>query len=376
MAIKKFSLVCLFLLLIIPLLAQEDLDQSRKELEKIQEQLRNIQAKINKLEGEEASVLKRIDAYDEKISLTKKLIRELESQQKQKQKEIIQVSEQIRITENNIKNRRADLENLLVAYYKANRILPLEILISQKSIAQIYQKNVFLRLIAQDRKNRILEFKKLKENLEIQYRQLSAAKAELQRLKESREKERKNLSNLQDLEKKVLYKVQTEKTQNKTLEQELKTAAAKLEKLIADLEAKRRARKLAPGTHYLEVMKGKLPWPYYGSVVSYFGSQEDPKYKTKIKNTGIDIKTPQNANVKAIANGRVVYADRFMGYGNMIIIDHSDGFYSLYSNLAEFTSDLNENVQQGDIIGKTKDILHFELRVEGKAVDPLLWLSR
>jgi septal ring factor EnvC (AmiA/AmiB activator) len=368
--------IVMFGLIAFKIWAQENIDQSRKELEKIQEQLRSVQAKINNLEKEETGVLKRIDAYDEKIDLTKKLVLQLETSRKTKETEIARVSQQIQTTEKNIKNRSSDLENLLVSLYKTNQILPLEMLISEKSFAQLYQKAVYIRIIAQDRKSRIQEFKQLKDNLDLQYKQLTAAKQELQRLKNEREKERKNLADLQTLEKKVLNKVKTEKTQNISLEQELKTAAAKLEKLIADLEAKRRARKLPPGTHYLEIMKGKLPWPYNGQVISIFGSKEDPKYKTTVKNTGIDIKTPANANIKAIANGRIVYADRFMGYGNMLILDHSDGYYSLYSNLSEFTGSVGMNMQQGEVVGKSKDILHFELRCEGKSVDPLLWLSR
>ncbi|MBS4016113.1 MAG: peptidoglycan DD-metalloendopeptidase family protein [Candidatus Latescibacteria bacterium] len=376
---KKFLwvlAVILFGLNALKISAQENIDASRQELEKIQQQLKNVQTKINNLEKEETGVLKRIDAYDEKIGLTKKLIRELESARKSKESEITKVSQQIRETEKNINNRQSDLENLLVSYYKTNRILPLELLISEQSFARLYQKTVYMRIIAQDRKSRINEFRSLKSSLELQRRQLTSAKQELQRLRTEREKEQKNLADLQNLEKKVLNRVKNEKSQNISLEQELKTAAVKLEKLIAELEAKRRERKLAPGTHYLEIMKGKLPWPYYGTVVSKFGSQEDPKYKTKIKNTGIHIKTPANASIKAIANGRVVYADRFMGYGNMLILDHSDGYYSLYSNLSEFTSSVGMNVQQGEIVGRAKDMLHFELRCEGKSVDPLLWLSR
>ena len=222
----------------------------------------------------------------------------------------------------------------------------------------------------------IKEFSGLKQNLEFQQKKLITANLQLAQYKQQREQERNNLDNLQGVENKILGKVRNEKTQNLTMEEELKAAAAKLEKLITELEMRRRERKLAPGTHYLEIMKGKLPWPYYGEVVARFGTKEDPKYNTKIKNTGIDIKTPNNAGIKAIAKGRVVYADRFMGYGNMIILDHSDGFYSLYSNLSEMDCSVGTNVEQADIIGNSKDILHFELRSEGKPVDPQLWLSR
>jgi len=372
-------ILCIFIFNIFILrtsFAQESVEDTRRELEKIQEKLRIVQSKIDALDKQEKGVLNRIDAYEEKISLSKKLIKSLDQAQKNKTKEIQTLGTKISETQSQIINRRSDLEKLLINYYKFKRIYPLEAILSEKSLAGAYRKSVYLRIAAQENKEQIQQFSVLKQDLQLQQKQLIAANNELVRLKQLRENERNDLKVLQETEKKILSKVKSEKDESLTLEQELNAAAKKLEKLIADLEARRRERKLAPGTHYLEIMKGKLPWPYYGDVVSYFGSKEDPKYKTKVKNTGIDIKCPNEANIQAIAPGRIVYADRFMGYGNLIILDHSDGFYSLYSNLSEMTGTVGTNVQQSDVIGKSKDILHFELRVEGKPVDPLNWLSR
>jgi len=355
--------------------AQENIDDTRRELEKTQQQIKVVQDKIDALNKEEKGVLNRIDAYDEKIDLTKKYIRDLERGQKQKQNEIISVTGQIKSTQSQISARQADLEKLLISYYKEQRIFPLEVVLSDKSIADVYKKSIYLRIIAQDRKNMIKQFSGLKQSLETQQAQLIAANLQLAQYKQQREKERNSLKESQDMENKILEKVRTQKSQNLTMEDELKAAASKLEKLIADLESRRRERKLAPGTHYLEIMKGKLPWPYYGTVIAQFGTKSDPKYNTKIKNTGIDIQTTKNAEIKAIAQGRVVYADRFMGYANLVILDHSDGYYSLYSNLTDMNCSVGDNVEQGETVGTASNILHFELRSEGKPVDPLLWLS-
>jgi septal ring factor EnvC (AmiA/AmiB activator) len=369
-------ILSLSLFIFCPSFAQENVESSKQELEKIQEKLKVVQVKIDALDKQEKGVLNRIDAYEEKITLTKQLIKSLGQAQKNKTKEIQSLNAKIDETQNQITNHRSDLEKLLINFYKYKRIYPLEAILSEKTMAGAYRKSVYLRIAAEQNTNQIQQFYALQKDLRLQQTQLIAATNELARLKQLRENERSDLKDLQDSEKKILTKVHTEKDENITLQQELSAAAKKLEKLIADLEARRRERKLAPGTHYLEIMKGKLPWPYDGQVVSYFGSQEDPKYKTKVNNTGIDIKCPSDADIQAIAPGRIVYADRFMGYGNMIILDHSDGFYSLYSNLSEMTSSVGTNVQQGDVIGKSKDILHFELRVEGKPVNPLNWLSQ
>lgn len=377
MKVEKIIIGCILLTVLFYLLVngQDNIESNRRELEKTQKKLRVVQIKINALDKEEEGVLKRIEAYDEKIVLTKKYINELTKGQKIKQSEIIMVSNQIRTTQDQISARQNDLEKLLINFYKERRIFSIEVLLSDKSMADVYKKSVYLRIVAQDRKRMIKEFSNLKQNLILQQKQLIAVNLQLIQYKQKREQEKTNLKDLQSLENKVLNKVRSEKTQNLTLENELKEAAKKLEKLITELESRRRERKLAPGTHYLEIMQGKLPWPYYGEVVARFGTKQDPKYNTKIRNAGIDIKTPNNANIKAIAKGRVVYADRFMGYGNLIIVDHSEGYYSLYSNLSEMICNVGANVEQGELIGNSKGILHFELRSEGKPVNPLIWLS-
>ncbi len=357
------------------LFAQESIESTRRELEKTQEQLRTVQDKIDALDKQEKGVLNRIDAYDEKINLTKKYIRELNRAQQAKKNEIITVTSQIKSTQGQIIARQSDLEKLLVNYYKEERTLPVELFLSNKSIADVYKKFIYLRIIAQDRENLIKQFRVMKQDLESQQAQLIAANLQLVQYKQKREDEQSDLKVSQSMEAKILDKVRTQKSQSQTMEDELKTAAAKLENLITQLEQQRRVRKLAPGTHYLEIMKGKLPWPYYGTVVARFGTKQDPKYNTKIRNSGIDIQTPKGADIKAIAQGRVVYADRFMGYGNMVILDHGDGYYSLYSNLSDMSASVGANIEQGEIVGSSTAILHFELRSEGKPVDPLLWLN-
>ncbi len=129
-------------------------------------------------------------------------------------------------------------------------------------------------------------------------------------------------------------------------------------------------------SHPLEEKKGKLPWPVSGEVVGRFGVQVDPKYGTKTKNLGIDIATKEGSVVRTIGVGRVSYADVFIGQGIMVIVEHGGGFYSVYSRLKELRVKSGDNVNSGDIVGLSGNVVHFELRIGGKAVDPLEWLER
>jgi septal ring factor EnvC (AmiA/AmiB activator) len=102
-----------------------------------------------------------------------------------------------------------------------------------------------------------------------------------------------------------------------------------------------------------------------------------------VRSNGIEIKAPYGTAVKAVAQGKVVYAERFLGYGKVILIDHGGGFYSLYGHLADYLVSLGAAVKELQSIGTVGDTgslegprLYFELRQNGKPVDPLGWLSK
>ncbi len=372
--IRYFFFILLFFG--ITIFAQDVIDAQRQELEKTREKLKEIQEKLQSLEEEEKSVLGRIEALEQKVFLTQKLINDLRKVTASTEKEITKIRLSIRSTKNKIDKRTKDLETRLVSLYKYGRLFPLEVLLSARSIPDVYKRMVYLRFIAQDDQAVMQELSILRDNLEQERRKLNNQLVELERLRAERERERKSLKGALDLETKLLKKVRTTKDENRALELELKEATAKLENLIAELERKRREQKLAEGVNPLEINKGQLPWPYRGKVIAIFGSQVHPKYKTKTRNTGIDIECPKGSMITAIQAGRVVYADRFMGYGNLVIIDHGNGYYTLYSNLSEMYVGVGSSVDTGQRLAKVDENLHFELRKEGQPVDPLDWLSK
>ncbi|RKX70886.1 peptidase M23, partial [candidate division TA06 bacterium] len=154
----------------------------------------------------------------------------------------------------------------------------------------------------------------------------------------------------------------------------------KLQRIIQELETQRKKQKVKEKSYFGKLQK-KLPWPIMGKVVSKYGRKKHPKYHTSTKNNGIDIKAPYNTPVAAVSYGEVAYADKFLGYGNVILIDHYGGYYTLYAHLSTMDVQVKDKVYQGEVIGRVGDtgslkgsILHFEIRVNGKTVNPLNWL--
>jgi septal ring factor EnvC (AmiA/AmiB activator) len=131
-----------------------------------------------------------------------------------------------------------------------------------------------------------------------------------------------------------------------------------------------------------EGMKGKLRPPAAGPVTVGFGRVVNPRFNTVTVQNGVDIGAKAGTPVRAIAPGRVVHAGWFKGYGNIVIIDHGDGYHTLVAHLASMRTAMGESVDPGEVIGTVGDsgslkgpYLYFEIREKGKPVDPREWLG-
>jgi septal ring factor EnvC (AmiA/AmiB activator) len=126
----------------------------------------------------------------------------------------------------------------------------------------------------------------------------------------------------------------------------------------------------------------KLPWPITGEVISTFGKKQDEHYKITLLSNGIDILTDSQQEVKAVDFGVVVFAEHFRSYGRLVIIDHQNGYYSLYGNNGTLLVTKDDVVSLGQVIalsgrqnGLDSYLLHFELRRHSTPVDPLTYLE-
>ncbi len=129
-------------------------------------------------------------------------------------------------------------------------------------------------------------------------------------------------------------------------------------------------------------LKGGIPWPVRGTLVRRFGVERDPQFGTRTIQQGIEIDAFPEIEVQAVHAGRVVYADQFVGYGMLVIIDHGNREHTLYGRLGELKVAPGEDVSEGSLLGLlpntrvTGSGLHFEVRVQGKPEDPLDWLKK
>ena len=129
------------------------------------------------------------------------------------------------------------------------------------------------------------------------------------------------------------------------------------------------------------LLRGKLPHPVTGTVEVGFGRVVDPRFNTVTVQNGLDIRAPGGIQVRAVAPGRVAHAGWFKGYGNLVIVDHGDGYHTLVAHLGSMNTAMGEEVRAGTLLGTVGDTgslkgpyVYFEIRERGRPVDPRAWL--
>jgi len=212
---------------------------------------------------------------------------------------------------------------------------------------------------------------KLKESLESKEEVLSKLTGEQKKVQNDYEKKKEQ-------QKILIEKIREQRKKVEIEIKELVRSAVSLQNMIDGLRTKKSEVVTSQEkANYVASTKGTLVWPVKGEVLSLFGKQPHPELPdTYVINKGIKISVSQGSSVSSVEKGNVLYANSFKGYGNMIILDHGKGFYSIYGQLMEFMVKENDTVEREQIIAKSGSIVYFEIRVDGKPEDPLNWLKQ
>jgi septal ring factor EnvC (AmiA/AmiB activator) len=273
----------------------------------------------------------------------------------------------------------------LVALYKLNRLGQFHLLASAESMNEFIQRKAALeRILIYDEKVR----RNMLENqveLKNMLKRLDAHKA----LKSTHAAEHQKQTRLMSLEQSRRTKLLADIRKQKSLElaaiEALTQAAAALERKITslntvELEAvpDNNASQLSFSAH-----KGLLIMPVNGKIINLYGEYKNPKYNITNFRSGIDIKADQGEPIRSVFKGKVIYSEWFKGYGNMIIIDHGNSYYTVYAHLEETFKSKGDAVDAGEVIATLGDTgsmtgakLYFEVRHHGKPMNPLNWLKK
>ncbi len=149
-------------------------------------------------------------------------------------------------------------------------------------------------------------------------------------------------------------------------------------------EVERLGREAPAASSGFGALRGSLPLPVRGAVVEVlFGRVLNARFQTEVQQNGLDLRAPKGSRVDAVGPGIVAFAAWFRAYGNLVILDHGDGYHSLYGHLDSIEVPEGAQVAAGEMVGEVGDTgsikgayLYFELRRSGKPVDPLPWFER
>jgi murein hydrolase activator len=240
---------------------------------------------------------------------------------------------------------------------------------------------------------RLTEFGRTAERLSAREEAVARGRRELVGLRRAVEAERAAMNREAERRRGLLAEVRDDRATHERMAVELEEARGRLEALVRELSRRMAARPASlrpaapegprPPAVGLGTLRGQLPWPTDGRVVAGFGRQVHPRFGTETFRRGVDIEADEGASIRAIYAGTVLYRGWLKGYGNLIILDHGAGYYTLYAHASELLVAEGDRVKTGQGIarvGETGSLegprLYFEVRYQGRPEDPEQWLRR
>ena len=275
-------------------------------------------------------------------------------------------------------NERPEVEARLVQVYKLGRAGYWRLFLdvdNLQSIGRAYRTASAMNRLDRER---VQQHERTLTALALERKALEAEAKEIARLQARGVSARTAIDRAVSARTALVDSIDARRDLNAQLTGELEAAQQRLQGAVTQL---------GPGTDTgvslpLRPFRGALPWPAAGVVTGRFGRQSVGRFGTAISRNGIEISLAEGQVVRAVHEGRIAHAEPFTGYGNLVILDHGEGEYTLYGYLSSMYVATGDRLEANEPIGTSgrspsgNPALYFELRVDGKPVDPLQWLKR
>jgi len=367
----------------IPLLLAALLAQSLPEVRK---RLESERAAAETLAGREASVLGRLADLERQIELESRALRAAQARLRAATQRLDTAEERSRTAQALVDSAMATAGPRLVARYRLGREGYVRFLLGASSIADLLRRHRAFDALLQADLATLTALHASARAAKGARDELAAAHAEQQQSAAAESERRAGLQGKLDEQRTLLASVQQEKVVHEQTVRELEEAEKKLSEKLAEI------RRTHPALVAPEILlktsmrkaRGRLPFPVEkGRVEVPFGRAVDPRFGTVTLQTGIDVRAQAGTPIRAVWDGKVAHAGWFKGFGNLLIVDHGDGMYSLMAHLDLLEKALGDSVRAGEEVGTVGDTgslkgayLYFELRDGQKPVDPERWLKR
>lgn len=399
-----------------PLAAQSSREAERK-LQKLRSELKGVAQERRNLEGQRGQASRQLREADEKVARTGRVLAQTETALQRETRAMSELQAKRDALQAGLEQQRAELASLLRAAYRIGNNAPLKLLLSQDRVADANRSLAYHRYLQRERAQRI-------QSLTADLTELQRVETEIvdrrKALEGTRQQQKQQVATLADDRRERAATVATlderykdRSEREKALGQDakaLETLLANLRAAAARAEAERRAAarraaaekaaadkadraaaasgtrpppratKTPPAVASAPPPKvGGLGWPLSGNLLARYGGKL-PDGRTS---SGVLIGAPAGSTITAVADGTVVFSDWMTGYGMILIVDHGNGYMSLYAHNDTLLRDAGATVKKGEAVAKVGNsggqgvtALYFELRRNGQPVDPGSWLQR
>ena len=361
------------------------IEQERRALEKLKDEIENKKKHAQETEKKRESVLQALQDLDARLIRSRQEHRTITRKLKIKDREIDAINAQVTALHQRISERRRSILARMRVQYMEGRFGYVKALLSAEDDEALHRRFQYLSAVSQREYDLIESHRQDADRLENVERRRENARNDMIVYKLNTEKKLVEVQGLKSQKRVFLARIIQEKESYDRAVAELERSATRVDGLLQELERKRQATAVPPKRDVgrPHPLKGVLQWPADGEVVSFFGRQKHKSFEAYVQRKGIEIRTNEGSEIHAVMPGTIVYADWLKGYGLVLILDHLNGFFSLYAHASTLLSKVGEYVQSGQVIGETGDTgltgentLYFELREGAEPVDPLLWLAK
>lgn len=409
----RFSLLILLALLWPQVAGANEVESKKSELEALKQRLQSLQREFRAAEEHRTEAADELRQSERSISEAIRELRELEQEQRRANAELTALQEASAATEKRIEQQQASLSEAIRASHQRGQSDALKLMLSGRDPNQTARDLRYLASLSRAQLELIESLKTDLAKLEQLKTEASNKSAVLAELREARLKEQKKLQSERTEREKLLTKlsaqIKKQRSEIATLkrdEQRMTQLVERLNRLVAEKAAREKAARekaaksakapaksatrspLGVNTRTPEPfrtdkpfsrLKGSLSLPVKGELMNRYGA---PREEGGVSWKGLFIRAAEGSVVKAIAAGQVVFSEWLRGFGNLIIVDHGEGYMSLYSNNESLYKQVGDPVQPGDAIasvgnsgGQSDSGLYFEMRHQSRPINPMHWVK-
>jgi septal ring factor EnvC (AmiA/AmiB activator) len=358
------------------LVAQDapEVTADEERLLKVKERRASLEEELKRLRGEEKSLLGEVEQLEVELRLRTEELREIRLTLRKTQAELDATVERVNELEERLAAARPALAAHARALYKLGELSYMRLLLSVDRPSDFFRGYRFVTTLARRDRERVAAFRADLGSLNEQRAELERRTAESIELRGRLVAARRSLDRQRTRKTELLMSIVEKKETHAAYVAELTEAEARLAQLLDGLVEGHVAIPVA-------AFKGSLPWPVRGPVRSGFGRRKHERFNTYTVHNGIEIASPPDVQVRAVHEGTVVFAERFRGYGLMVVVDHGGKHHSLYAHLAEVAVEEGQKLDGGQVVGLSgqggleSPGVYFEMRHGGRPEDPLDWLQ-